>query len=312
MDLSPYKEIINEKSKKYETFGYNSTAKALAWALILVISLFYGIIQHGWIGFGGSVFLSIITYFLLGIGADTSKRHRIERNVKQEVIIPIFKQRLPGLKFEESRSHLFAEVKSAKFFSSWFKQRHLSGENLLFSTTEEYELKMSEIKVSGISERYPLFFISVEFQGTKFLHKMYIRPKSISFERGNKKSESYMLFFKEPLPLEILVDDKEMTSDYYLSAEEKSADQELHDAKLLDVIRCLNKTGGKISPPEGTKIFMATNGQQLQLLIMNFNLYRFAGMTPMNQLNTVENYDNFIVALKKSIDTIVASKKKSI
>lgn len=312
MDLSPYKEIIRKKSKKYETFGYNSTAKQLFWALILVISLFYGIIEHGWLGFGGSVFLSIITYFLLGIGADTSKRLRIERDVKQEVIIPIFKQRLLNLKFEEGRSHLYEEVKTTNFFSNWFKKRHFSGENLLSSITEEYELKMSEIKVSGISESHPTFFVSVDFKNIEFEHKMYIRPKHITFGRGRKRDANYMLFFKEPLPHEMSVDHKEITIEYYLSAQENSADTEFHDCKFPDFILSLNETTGKISTPKGTKIFIATEGHKLHLLIINFTLYRFGGMTPMNQLNTVENYDGFIRALKMSIDAIVTSKINSI
>lgn len=311
MDLSYFKEIINEKSKRHESFGYNSTIKALAWALIIITSLFYGIIVHGWIGFIGSVLLSIITYLLLDIGGDTSKRNRIERNVKQEVIVPIFSQRLSHLQFEENRSHGYEDVKSAHFFSGWFKRRHISGENLLTSKMEEYELKMSEVKVSGISPKYPLFFISVDFQNIYFEHKIYIRPKKISFRHGRKKGSNYMLFFNKPLPYEISVDHKEMKTEYYLSAQKNSADKEFHDAKFPDFILNLNDTTGKIRLPRGTKIFISTQGKQMHLLIMNFNLYRFGGMTPMNQLNTVEYYDDFIRALKKSIDTIVSSKIKS-
>jgi hypothetical protein len=311
MDLSPYKEIINKKSKQHESFGYNSTVKALFWALILISSFFYGIIVHGWIGFAGSVFLSIIIYFLLGIGSDTTKRNRIEQNVKQEVIIPVFKQRLPNLKFEQNRSHDYEEVENSFFFSKWFKRRHLSGENLLTCSTQDYIIKMSEIKVSGISERYPLLFISLDFQNFNFNHSIYIRPKRLSFWHGRKKGENYMLFFNEPMPHEISVNHEEMKTEYYLSAQEASADKEFHDCMLTEFILNINKTTGKISTPSGTKIFISTQSNRMNILIMNFNLYRFQGMTPMNQLNTVEFYDDFLGSLEESIDNIVSSKLSS-
>ncbi len=308
MDLTPFKDLIKEKSKKYEAFGQSALLKSLAFAFIIIGSLFFGIHYYGWLGFFVGIFISIFSYLALGMYGVSTKVEAIEREVKRDVIIPLFKQVFPGMTYNPDGFHTYEQVKSASFFTNWLKKRHLKGEDLIECNLGQYQIKLSEIIVSGISTRYPLILLSVNFDNIKFKNNLLIKSIQLYFKEGSKKGSDYRLYFKSSLEHYIQIDNKGFNQTYYQSSDQKSELTDFHQKIIPEFIDSISKATLKVNPLKGTRQFLSFQDNQMNILLMNLSLFNYDYSDSMDQKNIVEKYYSFASTLKASLDKMLRAK----
>lgn len=199
----------------------------------------------------------------------------------------------------EDRGHSFEELSHSDIFWSRMNPNRINGKSLISFTTDNYQAKISEVKITGVKP--PILFITLDLKFFQVSNPIKAKVNDLSFDNGhgNNDGTSYQLFFKKHYTNRYQCNDEGFNRAYTLSSSRESSEAPFITEYLPHLINLLIKVGNS---SRYTKVILTVIDRRLSILIFESSIYNYSNKVSIKYHKIKERTERMFLDLKVEFD----------